>query len=162
MTLHTTLLSLLTAMLFSFCSPASAQMYNTTTDSTVHYYVNGAISVIRTPWIEGRRETKLYDLNGELTYSIEEARMSYTVSASLKFYDNGGVEEAGIFTNPGASRFMYESTIYFSTTNEPIRMVNKKTPAVTIEDAMGDKFFWNKKEKRWVKQEIAICDPPRE
>lgn len=162
MTLHTALLALLTAMLFSFCSPASAQMYNTTTDSTVHYYVNGAISVIRTPWTEGRRETKFYDLNGELTYTIEEARMSYSVSASLKFYKNGGVEEAGIFTNPGASRYMYESTIYFSSTNEPIRKASRQVPADSIEAAMGDNYFWNKKEKRWIKQEIAICDPPRE
>lgn len=131
-------------------------------DSTVHYYVNGKISVVRTPWVDGRRQTKLYDLYGKHTYTIEEARLSYSVSAELKFYPNGAVETASIFTNPGASRFIHNSTIHFSSTNEPQWRVDKKTPAETIEDAMGDKYFWHKKEKRWGKQEVISCDPPRE
>lgn len=130
-------------------------------DSTVHYYVNGKISVVRTPWEDGRRQTKLYDLYGELTYTIEETRLSYYVSAELKFYPNGAVETASIFTNPGASRFMHNSTIQFTSTNEPQWKVDKRTPAETIEDAMGDKYYWHKKEKRWAKQEVISCDPPR-
>lgn len=132
---------------------------NKMADSTVHHYTNGKVSVIRTPWIDGKRETKLFNLKGDLTYTIEEARLSYQISADLNFHKNGGVETIHVFTNPGASRFMYSSTIHFSTINEPQWKVDKKTPALTIEDASGEKFFWHKKEKRWVKQEVISCDP---
>lgn len=137
----------------------TASTPNEPSDSTVHHYVNGNISVIRTAWVDGSRETKFFNLKGDLTYTIEEARLSYQVSADLNFHENGGVKTVHIFTNPGASRFMYSSTIHFSTTNEPQWKLDKKTPAVSIEDAAGTKYFWHKKEKRWVKQEVISCAP---
>ena len=154
---------LLLMVVSTSCAAQSEVVSNPTenADSTVHYYVNGKISVIRTPWKDGRRETKLYNLKGDLTYTIEEARLSYMVSADLEFHPNGAVESAFVFTNPGASRFMYNSTIHFSTTNDPQWRLDKKTPAVTIDDAAGDKYYWHKKNKRWEKQEVIECDAPR-
>lgn len=156
--------TLLSLLLMAISTGCAAQTGTVSTpkepaDSTVHHYVNGKTSVIRTPWVDGRRETKFLNLQGELTYTIEEARLSYQVSAELKFHENGGVKTAHIFTNPGASQFMYNSTIHFSTTNEPQWKLDKQTPAVSIEDAAGTKYFWYKKEKRWVKQEVISCDP---
>lgn len=156
-----TLLSFFLMAISTGCAAQSGtvSLPNEPADSTVYQYVNGKTSVIRTPWVDGRRETKFFNLHGDLTYTIEEARLSYQVSADLKFYDNGGVETAHVFTNPGASRFMYNSTIHFSTTNEPQWKLDKQTPAVSIEDAAGTKYFWHKKEMRWVKQEVISCDP---
>lgn len=161
-------MSFLNTLLFFFlmaittgCTAQTATVStpNDPADSTVHHYVNGKISVIHTPWIDGRRETKFYNLKGDLTYTIEEVRLSYQVSAELEFHENGGVKSALIFTNPGASQFMYHSTIHFSTINEPQWKLDKQTPAVSIEDAAGSKYFWHKKEKRWIKQEVVSCAP---
>lgn len=161
MRIHIHLLTLFLMLTSAGCA-VSSEVVSTSSkiaDSTVHYFTNGKVSVIRTPWIDGKRETKFFNLKSELTYTIEEVRLSYQVSADLKFYENGGVETVHVFTNPGASRYSFNSTILFSTVNEPQWKIDKKTPAESIADANGDKYFWHKKEKRWVKQEIISCAP---
>ncbi len=163
MKFFTAAFTLLMMMASTSCAAQSEVIINQTenADSTVHYYVNGKTSVICTPWKDGRRETKLFDQKGNLTYTIEEARLSYTVSVELEFHPNGAVETAHISSNPGASRFMHNSTIQFSTTNDPQWKVDTTIPAESIEDAAGEKYFWHKKNKRWEKQEIVECDAPR-
>lgn len=128
-------------------------------DSILHHYSNGKISVIITPWEDGRREIQFYDLKGNRTYSMEEARLSYQVSVDLAFHKNGAVKEAYVFTNPGASMYMYSETIQFSSVNEPEWRVSKKTPTLTLDDASGKKYYWDKKDKQWKEQEVISCQP---
>lgn len=153
------LLPFLTFLLFACASKAQFGLPIHTEDSIINYYSNNKISVIITPWQDGRREVQLYNLKGEMTYRMEEARMSYQASVDLAFHSNGAVKAANIFTNPGASLYMISETIEFSTTNEPQWRLSKKHPVRKLEDAAGTKYYWNKHEKQWKRQEIAECQP---
>jgi hypothetical protein len=130
-------------------------------DTIFHYYVNNKVSVKITPWVDGKREIKLYDLYGNNTYNCEEVNMSYTVFCDLFFANNGSVEKMSCRTNPGASRFWHESEISFNGTNTPLWMKTYTKPIETIEDAQGETYYWDKKSNNWKKQEVINCNPPR-
>lgn len=123
-----------------------------------HKYVNGATSVMITEWKDSRRQVILYDLKGEETYRMEEVRLSYSESVSLKFHSNGAVSEAHIHSNPGASRFWYETTIKFSTTNDPLSKISRQMPVESLDQYMKEKWvYWDKKTKQWKEQEVIGC-----
>lgn len=131
-------------------------------DTTYHFYVNSDISVEITPWENGRRTINLYDLKGQKTFSIEEVKLSYSVRNTFKFYDNGGVKEMVEHMNPGASRYFYETTITFNSTNTPQIKKTKRIPE-SIEDIQNQPtYYWHTKSKTWKKQEVISCDPPRD
>lgn len=132
----------------------------TISDTTYHFYVNNKLSVKITSWNKGKRQIILYDLYGNITYTHEEVSLSYSVSCDLFFANNGSVEKIKCRTNPGASRFWYESEMTFNGTNTPIWKKTYKKPFDHIEDASGKSYFWDKKTTQWKKQEVINCNPP--
>lgn len=128
-------------------------------DTTYYYYVNKKVSVKITPWVNGERKVLLYDLYGNNTYEIEEVRHSYSVRAELKFHDNGAVKTASIHTNPGASMYMYLTTITFNTINEPEQKHDETSPVRSLEETMKPWEYWDKKTRTWKKQEVMEGAP---
>ncbi len=134
---------------------------------TVHFYDprmgKNKVSVRITPWKDGKRKMYLYDPYGNVTFEREDVRMSYSDTATIKkFHDNGAVAVLDIHLNPGASMYWYETTITFSINNEPEWKTATKHPS-TLEELMDNKYYWDKKEKVWKKQEIIREQPvPKE
>ncbi|MDD2198853.1 MAG: hypothetical protein PHF99_07250 [Bacteroidales bacterium] len=133
----------------------------TINDTIFYYYVNNKVSVKITPWKNGKRDIKFYDLYGNNTYNQEEIKLSYSVFCDLVFGNNGAVEKMNCTTNPGASRFWHESEISFNGTNSPVWKKTYTKPAETINDAEGKTWFWDKNSNNWKKQEVINCNPPR-
>lgn len=123
-------------------------------DTTFHYYVNKKISVKITPWLNGERWVLLYNLLGEETYRHEDIRKSYTVFAHLKFHPNGAVSKMEINDNPGASMYWHETTITFSTTNDPEQKTSERKPYEAGPNVNKPWEYWDKKTKQWRKQEV--------
>jgi hypothetical protein len=123
-------------------------------DTIKHFYVNKKISVLITPWKDGKRQYFLYDLYGNVTYEMEEIRLSYQQSISLKFHENGAVSAAKINLNPGASRYWYETEITFDSVNEPIHKKSVQLPVESVVQYMEKPEMWDRMNKRWIKQEI--------
>ncbi|MBN2776569.1 MAG: hypothetical protein JXR36_02940 [Bacteroidales bacterium] len=151
-------LVIISIILFASATNSIAQE----SDTIYHYYVNNSVSVKISPWENGRRMIMLYNLYGEKTFEMEEVRLSYSVSVNLKFAQNGSVSHIHSHMNPGASMYWYETEIEFSTTNEPLWKKSVQMPMQTIEDAMGDVYYWDKKKNDWQKQEVINCDHYRE
>lgn len=123
-------------------------------DTTFYYYVNKKVSAKVTPWAEGERWVLLYDLYGKETYRHQDVRKSYTVFANLHFHTNGAVSKMVITNNPGASMYWSETTITFSTINEPEQKTKERKPypeSPTIEQPWE---YWDKKTGQWRKQEV--------
>jgi hypothetical protein len=131
-------------------------------DTIKHFYINKKISVVITPKHDGKRLYQLYDLYGNLTYEMEEIRLSYSQSINLSFHENGAVKKAKIHFNPGASLHWYETEIIFDTTNEPLLKTETQMPVRSALQSLEKPMFWDKKEKRWIKQEIIkeTISPP--
>jgi hypothetical protein len=124
-----------------------------TNEAIFHKYVNGAVSVEITPWVDGKRYVILFDLYGQETIRMEEVRHSYTINIDLAFAQNGSVSKAIVHTNPGASMYWYESEITFDTTNGPTGKIDHKYPQ-SLDDIMNEKWqYWDKKSKSWKVQE---------
>ena len=101
---------------------------------------------------DDKREYKLYDLNGNLTYEFESIFKSYSVSVDIKsFHPNGAVRNVSVHTNPGASMYMYQTEYTFSENNEPLTKEDFTTPA-RLEDFMDNLSVWNKERKQWEKK----------
>jgi hypothetical protein len=125
-------------------------------DTIRHLYSNGSLSVKISPWSEGRQSIWLYDLYGRNTFETENIRHSYSVSNDLKFHPNGAVSTIIEHMNPGASLYMYKSTMTFSTTNEPLVRKDEKWPS-SLDEIMKERpWFWNKQTRQWIQQEIVI------
>lgn len=124
-------------------------------DTTYHYYDSGKLSVKITPWSEGKRKLFFYDLKGAQTFELEDVRMSYSITTQLKFHPNGAASVAEIHTNPGASRYWYETEITFDTANEPLLRYDRQMPQERIDLEENLPSFWNKQKQQWVKQEIV-------
>lgn len=117
------------------------------------------VSVKISPWKEGRRKMILYDPAGNVTFEREDVRMSYSDTATIeRFHDNGAVAVLNIHLNPGASMYWYDTSITFSAANEPEWKTATKHPS-TLEELMDNKYYWDKKEKVWKKQEIIKEQP---
>ncbi len=131
-------------------------------DSSFHYYVNGSVSVAISPWQDGERSIVLYDLYGNESYRMVEAKRSYSVHVDLRFHENGALREALISSNPGASMYSYKSRISFDSTNTPLHRHDTQEPVMSLEDAEGKKYFWHRKQNRWAEKEIVKCMPGKE
>lgn len=119
------------------------------------YYSNGKLSVRISPWKEGRRYWKLYDLYGNETIELEEVRLSYTVSYDARFHENGAVSVIHFSENPGAANFWYEGEMEFSTTNEPITRRVRKMPYESLEEMSRRAWqYWDKRSGTWKEQEV--------
>jgi hypothetical protein len=123
-------------------------------DTIKHFYINKKISVLISPWKDGKRQYFLYDLYGNVTYEMEEIRLSYQQSISLKFHENGAVSVAKINLNPGASRYWYETEITFDSVNEPIHKKSVQLPVESVVQHMEKPELWDRMNKKWIKQEI--------
>jgi len=141
--------------------PATPKIQKPKNDTTYHKYVNGKLSVKITPWgDDGRRHQFFYDLYGNLTYEIEDVNLSYQdVCRISQFHTNGAVKKVECTMNPGASRYWYESEMYFSTTNEPETRYNRQMPPDHIDMEEQRPWFWNKQTRQWHKQEIVKEQP---
>ncbi len=123
------------------------------------FYVNKAVSVVKSEWKENRRSIQLFDLKGNNTYTTEEVQASFQVRVSFTFHKNGAVKTATIRTNPGASRYHYETMIEFDSVNQPLTKIKKRLPE-DYETISKQKIeFWNRKQQRWVTQEQIKCNP---
>lgn len=119
------------------------------------FYSNGKLSLWISPWKDGRRYWKLYDLYGNETIELEEVRLSYSVSYDARFHENGAVHMIHFSENPGAANFWYEGEMEFSTTNEPITRRVRKMPFENLEEMVKRKWvYWDKRTKSWKEQEV--------
>jgi hypothetical protein len=123
-------------------------------DTIKHFYSNKKIAVIITPFKDGRRNYLLYDQNGNLAFEMEAIRLSFSQSIDLKFHENGAVRLAKINFNPGASMYWYETEITFDENNYPLKKIEKQMPPSSAIDDLDNRYFWNKNERKWIKQEI--------
>jgi hypothetical protein len=130
------------------------------TDTLFYYLNDGRISVSLSPWENGRRNIDIYDMHGNVSMTLEEARLSFQVYHELVFRENGSLEKVISSMNPGASRYYYRSEISFTGINEPSWKVEEALPAEGLD--YRKKFFWSKKKQDWVQQEVISCDPPRD
>lgn len=120
------------------------------------YYKNSKrISVIITPWLDGKRTITLFDTLGNETYRFKDVRLSYSNTTEIKeFHQNGAVSKINNHLNPGASMYWYDTDIYFDINNEPISKMELRQPA-SLDDYMNGKSIWNKKTKSWEKYDSA-------
>jgi hypothetical protein len=126
-------------------------------DTLRHFYSDGRLSVILTPWMDRKREIWVFDPWGARTYTMEETSREYSKRADLSFGSKGNLREAVIHFNPGASRYTYTTTITFSQQNMPEWKTEEQFPMESLE--LPDKSYWDSKAQRWVKQEIVKEQP---
>lgn len=109
-------------------------------------------------YLEGRsKDFILYDPWGNETYRLEHRILSYTETVEIvEWHPNGAVAKAVVHMNPGASMYWYETTYTFGINNEPEWRVSQQFPERTVTLPGENSYYWNKKTKSWVKQEVAI------
>lgn len=124
-----------------------------TSDTTFYYYTGTRKkSVVVTPWVNGRRKVLFYSQTGKLNYQNDDVHMSWSNTTELKsFHPNGAASLIIVHNNPGASMYMYETSISFGTDNEPQWKTSRQIP----EERLGSdvKFKWDKTSQTWIKQE---------
>lgn len=132
-------------------------------DTTYHYYSNRRLSVKTSPWKDGRRNIWLYNLKGEITYTIEDVNLSFSSLSEIHFRADGSVEKIHIKSNPGASMYWYETLITFSIHNEPEWKRAEKFPQQSLDDFFDRDYYWDTKTKQWKKQQVMEAHPlPKE
>ena len=118
------------------------------------------ISVEISAWDSGRRTIRFYNPFGEITYKIEDVKMSYSSITELKrMHDNGACALIETGMNPGASMYWYETKITFDENNNPLCKEEIEKPEMSIEQNLNNKSWWNAKTKSWIKQEINKEQP---
>lgn len=125
-------------------------------DTLIYHYAGESVSVKVYPWVDGKQLIEIYGIQGEVVYRLENINQSYHVSNTLHFRSDGSLERVNEHFNPGASMYWYDTVIHFEPDNEPAWKITYRYPQMSIEDAMGEKYLWNRSHKRWVKQEIVI------
>lgn len=122
-----------------------------------HYYSNGRVSLRIHPWVEGERLWELFDLHGQVTYSAQEVRKSYSVGLRADFHENGAVKALHEHMNPGASMYMYNATMTFDSINQPLWKHVTRTPSYGINERFpgGGYFYWCKQQKTWRPKEVV-------
>jgi hypothetical protein len=121
-------------------------------DTIKYFYQNTKrISAIITPRVNGKWELIFFNLQREKTYEFENTISSYSSVSSIKrYHPNGAISEVTNSMNPGASMYMYHSTYYFDSNNNPIKMESNQTPSNSIEDFKT--YEWNTKTKTWIQK----------
>lgn len=131
-------------------------------DSTVYYYKNSSKpSVVITDWnAENLRFVRLYDPNGQVTFTIEDIRSSYSSITDLRqFHENGALALLTITLTPDGSRYWYTSNLTFGINNEPLWKEDVQHPQEHVIFPGSNKSYW--KDGKWVKQEIIQEQPVR-
>lgn len=128
-------------------------------DTLIYKYTDGKISVKKFPRYEGRSKILIYDRQGNITIELEDVLMSYSVSHNIKFREDGSVNNINEHTNPGASMYWYECNMTFNNNNEPEWRKCEQHPVRSIEHPNANKYYWDKKTKQWIKQEIIYEQP---
>jgi hypothetical protein len=126
----------------------------TENDTIKYFYTNKKISVLVHPLKDGKRQYLVFDQRGNVTFEMESIRLSYSQSIDLRFHENGAVRLAKINFNPGASMYWYETEITFDENNYPLKKIERQMPPSSAADELNNRYFWNKDEKKWIKQEI--------
>jgi hypothetical protein len=122
-------------------------------DTIYHRFKDGRISVKVAPRAD-KQMIWIYKPQGYVIYTLENVRMSYSISNTLHFRTDGSLEKVTTSTNPGASMYMYKTTTHFDQTNEPTYKIEEKWPS-TLAEMMDNTWLWKSNEKRWIKQTVA-------
>jgi len=125
-------------------------------DTLIYHFAGGGVSVKVFPWVDSKQLIEIYSLQGGVVITLENINLSYQVSNTLHFRSDGSLERVNEHFNPGASLYWYETETRFEPDNEPAWKITYRYPQMGIEDSMGEKYLWNRSQKRWVKQEIVI------
>ncbi|HOU75437.1 MAG TPA: hypothetical protein PLW22_11845, partial [Tenuifilum sp.] len=125
-------------------------------DTLLYHFAGGVISVKVYPWVDSKQLIEVYSLKGGVVITLENINLSYNVSNTLHFRSDGSLERVNEHFNPGASMYWYDTVIHFEPDNEPTWKITYQYPQRTVEDSMGEKYLWDRNQKRWVKQEIVI------
>ncbi len=125
-------------------------------DTLLYHFAGGSISVKVYPWVDSKQLIEVYSLKGGVVITLENINLSYNVSNTLHFRSDGSLERVNEHFNPGASMYWYDTVIHFEPDNEPAWKITYQYPQRTVEDSMGEKYLWDRNQKRWVKQEIVI------
>jgi hypothetical protein len=136
--------------------PSVTQSSARSTDTIKYWYTMQPkrVSVLVTPWKDGRRSWYFYDPFGNITFEQEDVNLSYHIySDIIRFHDNGAVDQFHIHLNPGASMYMYDTQMTFSINNQPEWKTENKHPS-TLEEMTNNQYYWDKKTKTWKKQEV--------
>lgn len=120
----------------------------------IYHFAGGGISVKVYPWVDGKQLIAIYSLQGG-GITLENINLSCHVSNTL-FLFLWIVGEGKEHFNPGASLYWYETEIRFEPDDEPVWEIAYRYPPKSIEDAMGEKYLWNRSQKRWMKQAVVI------
>ena len=120
------------------------------------FYSSGKLSLVIKPWIEDERKLIFYAPSGEVMYTQEDVRHSYSnISEVNSFHPNGAVAKITVHNNPGASMYWSESVITFNESNEPEWMNVTQYPMRSLEQSMGNTYYWDKTKGSWVKKVIS-------
>jgi|JI9StandDraft_2_1071091.scaffolds.fasta_scaffold27491_2 hypothetical protein len=116
------------------------------------FYFEGSkqLSVKETPWNSDKRRIFVYGRKGNLTYEIENVRMSYQSVSTVNYRKNGSVESIDTHENPGASRYWYETHITFSEDNVPLEKSTITYPMDHL--SMPTAMIWDPSAKTWIKK----------
>jgi len=115
----------------------------------IHYFTGThQPSVKISGWVDNRRTVTCYNRQGEVTYTFNDVRLSYTELTSVtSFHDNGAAREIRCSSNPG-SGIQYSETFYaFDTDNYPVSRENRNYPIrLELEDQTD---HWNRGTMAW-------------
>lgn len=124
-----------------------------TDEGEKRYYKSGKLSLVITPWKDDLRELIFYDPFGNITYTQEDVRHSYSSVSEVKgYHSNGAVSGISVHNNPGASMYWSEAFITFNDSNEPLSKTVTTYPMQTIQQNMDNIYLWDRSKGDWVKQ----------
>ena len=117
----------------------------------VHYFKGTRKVAVRiTPWKDNRREVICYDVNGNVTYSFDDVRESYSqLTEVVSFHENGAAHRIHNSTNPGASLYFYETNYTFDEENYPVQKEEIEYPQ-TLDKMLDNVRHWDREKRAWV------------
>lgn len=118
---------------------------------TIHYFKGTKKVAVRiTPWKGNHREVICYAMNGEVTYSFEDVRLSHTVFTEVvSFHENGAANRIHVSSNPGASLYYYETNYTFDEENYPLKKEEIEYPQ-TLEKMLDNVRHWDREKRIWL------------
>lgn len=125
-------------------------------EQVFYYYSNSKNVSLEVKALDQRSKNYiLYDPFGNQTYMFEERFESYSIRVEvIEWHSNGAVAKIVVHTNPGASRYWYESTYTFGINNEPQWKYDLRFPLETTSFQNDNTYYWDIKTKQWKKQEV--------
>ena len=116
----------------------------------VHYFTGTKKVAVRiTPWKGDHREVICYAMNGDVTFTFEDVRLSYTVFTEVvSFHENGAANRIHVSSNPGASLYYYETNYSFDEENYPLQKEEIEYPQ-TLDKMLDNVRTWNREKRVW-------------